>query len=107
MPSELRQIVFRPNEVVAAIAEFHQRRRLAIPKGRVVGLHLTEPPEIRATLSIVSDDQPDPIPFTLGSEVLAAALIFYCINRGIPLPALANKKLRRFEDSIGLEITNK
>lgn len=107
MPSELRQIVFRTAEIVAAIAQFHQSRRLAIPKGRVVGLTLTDPPEITATISILGDGETEPAPLTLSSETLAAALIFYCINRGIPLPAMANKQLKRFDDSVGLVITNR
>lgn len=106
MPTETRHISFRPHEIVAAISDFHQRRKLPIPKGKVLGIAFTDPPNIQATLSILPDDDPQAVDFTMNSETLAAALVFYCINRSIPLPALAKKQLQRQGDEIALVITN-
>ena len=39
------------------------------------------------------------------STTLAAALILYCRDRKIPLPASADKSLQRFGDQIGLIAT--
>ncbi len=105
MPTETRHISFRPHEIVAAVSDFHLRRRLPIPKGKVMGISFTDPPDIGATLSILPDNAHDTVDFTLNGETLAAALVFYCINRGIPLPALARKQLQRNGDEIALVIT--
>ncbi|RJF94409.1 hypothetical protein D3874_00735 [Oleomonas cavernae] len=105
MPTETRHISFRPHEIVAAIGDFHARRKLPIPKGKVLGISFTEAPNIQTTLSIRPDDEAEPVDFTLTSETLAAALVFYCINRSIPLPAMATKRLQRNGDEIALVIT--
>lgn len=106
MPTETRHINFSAPEVVEALSEFRRGRRLAIPGGEVRDVSFSEPPDIRATLSIRVDETHDVIAFQVGSETLAAALVFYCINHGIPLPARAVKQLQRHPAGVSLVVSN-
>lgn len=106
MPIESRSIAFSPQEIVTAVADFHVRRKLPIPKGKVVGLDFSAPPDIEGTFQILADGADAPANFVLDSTTLAAALVFYCINRSIPLPALATKQLRRKGDGLELVVSN-
>jgi hypothetical protein len=97
MPRELRQIMFRAPEIMTAITEYHQRRAIALPYGTAVGCKVTDEPALSATLSIQADGG-TMSEITVNAEVLAASLILYCINRKIPLPAEADKRLQKVGD---------
>ena len=106
MPTETRSITFAPHEIVAAVADFHLRRKMPIPKGKIVTMSFTAPPEIEGHFQVLADGETMPADFVLKSETLAAALVFYCINRSIPMPALAQKQLRRHGDGLELLISH-
>jgi hypothetical protein len=93
MPREMRQIMFRAPEIMTAITEYHRRRDIALPHGTAVGCKVTDEP-LAVTLSIQADNGTIS-EITANPEVLAAALILYCINRKIPLPAEADKRLQK------------
>jgi hypothetical protein len=40
MPTEVRQIIFQTNEVVAAIREYRRRHNLSLPTGRVHAVNI-------------------------------------------------------------------
>ncbi|TDP47205.1 hypothetical protein [Zavarzinia compransoris] len=105
MPIETRTIAFTGAEVAAALVDFHLRRRFPLPQGRIARITFSEPPDIRGLLSIETrhDDRPQAV--TLDSEVLAAALLFYCLSRRVPLPAASQKQLRLAGDGLELVIT--
>ncbi|HEV2673177.1 MAG TPA: hypothetical protein VGV37_01465 [Aliidongia sp.] len=97
MPRELRQIMFGPPEIMTAIMEYHRRRSLTLPRGTAVRCQILDEP----TLSAIMFIQTDGLAMTelsVDAETLAAALILYCINRKIPLPAEAEKRLRKLGD---------
>jgi len=97
MPRELRQIMFRAPEIMTAITAYHRRRAIALPEGTAIGCKVTDDPALSVTLSIEAGDgtRSD---LTVNAEVLAASLILYCINRQIPLPAEADKRLQKVGD---------
>ena len=106
MPQETRSLFFSPHEIVAAVADFHLRRKLPIPKGKIVSMSFSAPPEVEGTFEILGEGQDTPSRFVLKGETLAAALVFYCINRSIPMPALSRKQLRKPDDGLELVISN-
>ncbi len=106
MTTEVHTIAFAPHEIVAAIADFHYRRKLPIPKGKVVGMVFSPPPEIEGRFQILADGADVPAELTLDSATLAASLVFHCISHGIPLPALATKQLRRRDNGLELVVSN-
>ena len=104
MTTEVRQIIFQQTEVCAAIQDYRRRRNEPLPAGSIMGISFGNQPDINATLKIQAQSDNSLISVILPTEVLAAALILFCINRKIPLPAKAQKKLLRVDDSVGLLI---
>ncbi len=97
MPREMRQIMFRAPEIMTAVTEYHRRRSIALPKGTTVGCKVVDEGGLSVTLAIMSDDG-NTIDLSVNAEMLAASLILYCINRKIPLPAEADKRLQKVGD---------
>lgn len=97
MPREMRQIMFRAAEVMTAIVEYHRRRSIALPQGTAVGCKISDENGLIVSVSIESATG-QTTTLTVNAEVLAASLILYCINRKIPLPAEADKRLQKVGD---------
>ncbi len=97
MPKEVRQISFGSGEIATALTEYHRRRNLPLPSGNILRVLIEAAPAVRATL-FVQNDKAGLSEIAVGSEVLAASLILYCINRRIPLPAESEKRLQRLGD---------
>ena len=104
MPSEVRQLLFQARELILAVTEYYHRRGLPLPVGTASRIAIADEQPIHAILDITTD-QGETVNIELNAEALAAALILYCINRKIPLPADADKKLKRVqEDAIALVV---
>ncbi len=104
MPSEVRQLLFQSRELILAVTEYYQRRGLPLPVGTASRITIAEAQPLQAILDITTD-QGEAVNIELNAEALAAALILYCINRKIPLPADADKKLKRVqEDALALVV---
>jgi hypothetical protein len=107
MPSEVRQLLFRSREIIVAITEYFHRRGLALPIGTATRVTIVEGQPVQAILDIATDPG-DTVEVEVNAEMLAAALILYCINRKIPLPADADKRLQRLhEDSVALVVVKR
>ena len=102
MTTEIRQIAFQQAEVCAAIQDYRRRRNEPLPPGSIARVDFGSGPEIVATLTIENDSTGARHEIAFDTEVLAAALILFCINRKIPLPATAQKKVQRVGDSVAL-----
>src|SRR5262245_37125063 len=102
MTTEIRQIVFQQTELCAAIHDYKKRRAEPLPPGSIIGVTCGDGPDPTATLTIRNDSTNGVIIVTFNAEEIAAALILFCINRRIPLPAKAGKKLVRYGDSFAL-----
>jgi hypothetical protein len=92
MPSESRQIVFANDEVLAAIQLFFQRSRQSFPPGRVWDVTITEVNGCQVDFDII-DANNIRERVTVAGARLAAALILFCMNRKVPIPAAAQKTL--------------
>ena len=105
MPAEIRLIIFNEVEVVTALTEFRKRRREPLPSSQDVAVTLRDKPRILVTLAIVPEGKKMPLEIVFEGEELAAALIMYCIDRKIPLPATGvSKTIQLFGDNIALQI---
>jgi hypothetical protein len=117
MPSEMRHILFRPAEVAIAVREYHRRMKAPWPSGTVVRCGVEcegEGGTVRFRLVIRPDTTGGgtykPVSqthqeVTVEGPVLAAALILFCHDRRIPLPASADKALQRYGEQVGLVVT--
>jgi hypothetical protein len=107
MPSEVRQLLFKSREIIVAITEYFHRRGLNLPIGTASRVTIAEGQPIQAILDIVTDGG-ETVDIEVDAEELAAALILYCINRKIPLPVEAEKRLQRIhEDSVALVVVKR
>jgi len=106
MPTEMRQIAFTQREVSRALIEYDRRRDHHFPSGSVRKVDIQDDPDIHATVTIesigggASDTK-------IGTAELAAALILYCINYRIPLPAESAKRLQKVGDGVALFVVKK
>ncbi|MBV8166589.1 MAG: hypothetical protein JO021_07335 [Alphaproteobacteria bacterium] len=105
MPTEMRHIVFTPNEVLRSITQYKHRRREPLPSGTISNLKIEERPDVHVVLFITDDAKRNTEEVVFQGAELAAALVMYCIERKIPLPAArAKKTLRVFDKQLGLEV---
>ncbi len=105
MPTEIRNIIFSTNEVLFAVKDFRQRKKDPLPSGSILDCKMIEKPEVHARIEMACDPDGAKRTITFESEELAAALILFCINRRIPLPANAIKILQLFDGELGLVVT--
>lgn len=115
MPTELRHLLFRPDEVVQAVKEYRRRMGHALAPGTIVscGPECGSSGEIRRfRLTLAPDEKAAPARGRRGREelviqgpVLAAALILFCRDRHIPLAANASKSLQLFGNQVCLVTT--
>ena len=105
MPTEVREIAFRETEFFNAVRDYRIRRGEPLPMGSVLGIDFDEEEtDVRARIRIGKDDSRDVMAIDLPTESIAAALIFFCINHKIPLPAHAAKSVKKLGGNIVLVI---
>ena len=100
---ELRCIIYTKKEIAKALKDQRLRADQPLPAGNMVDVRVGEKPHITVTVNIVDDGgRSHTVPFS-GAE-LAAALIAYCIDRRVPIPASAKKSLTLIEGKLALKI---
>ena len=105
MPTEMREIAFRETEFFSAVRDYRLRRGEPLPIGSVLGIEFDEEEaDLTATIKIGKSDGHDIISVAVPTESIAAALIFFCINHKIPLPAHAAKSIKKAGNSVALVI---
>ena len=105
MPTEMREIAFRETEFFSAVRDYRMRRGEPLPIGSVLGIEFDkEENDLTARIRIGKDEGSDVTAIDLPTESIAAALIFFCINHKIPLPAHAAKSIKKLNDNIILVI---
>ena len=101
---ELRCIVFEDGELIKAIIAHGQRTGKTMPLGQISSFEIERKPEVVARMVITSDaGQKATVP-TSGAE-LAAAMIAYCIDRRVPVPANAAKSITVIDGHVALKVT--
>ena len=114
MPSELRCLLFHPNEVLQAVKEYQHRRGIPLTEGAVVQACSQGDSSdhrmrfrIRFAFSKASRLQLEPgeqrmLELIVEMSALAAALIYYCRNLRVPLPASVEKSLHLVNGQVAL-----
>jgi hypothetical protein len=109
MAMELRHIVFRSDEVVAALKFYWERIGRSHPRGLVQrcgpeGTSNDGDIRFRIVIAPETRDQ-QPTHLVLEKADVAAALILYCKDSNIPLPRIAEKSLQIFGSQLCLLAT--
>jgi len=104
---EIRFVLFTDAEVVSSLVEFRRARRDPLPPGAVRGLErVIDKDNIKVILHI-SADNGNRVAVEFDKSGLAAALVLFCINRKVPLPASAEKDVQILEGMISLQLSLK
>ncbi|MCA0451107.1 MAG: hypothetical protein LCH62_15290 [Proteobacteria bacterium] len=98
MASEYRLIFFDQNELCRALIEYNRQRRTPFPPGNLKKV-VIDRHTLNVTIQIDKDaGQSATVAFDPSS--VAAALIVYCRERKIPLPAKSAKEMRLVADRL-------
>ncbi|MFC4235000.1 hypothetical protein ACFOY8_07170 [Thalassospira xianhensis] len=100
---ELRCIIFEESELIKALVGYRRRTGKPLPPGQIGKLEIQKSPEIAARLNIIADHG-DPIIVPAAGAELAAALIAYCIDVRVPVPASSKKSITMIDGHVALKI---
>lgn len=104
MPSEVRIIVFTPEEVLEAIEGFNAHADKRLFRGATIDCHVRKHPRVHAILEVERAGGEEIDTVDLNASQLAAALISYCRERRIPLPRSAKKELDVIDSQLVLRL---
>jgi hypothetical protein len=92
MPTEIRQLLFSDEELIAALISHN---RMAVDKlfvGRIISCSLLPGEALTVRLTIRHETTNNDYDMNFSSDVIGAALIRYCLEINIPLPRRAQKR---------------
>jgi hypothetical protein len=103
MPSEIRHLIFTPEEVTTALRNYCTRGGRAFPSN-VTGYAIEGgPARPSITISASAADGRD-TSLSFGDEQLVAPLLLFCNAKKIPLPARGTKELTILNQQLTLVI---
>jgi hypothetical protein len=102
---EVRYIIFNLDEVRSAVISFVQKQGQVAAAGDVVTVEVVGPMEAPTAL-VRLQAAPTAEPIKLSDQYLVAALLLYCIDRRIPIPKQAAKKVELTVNGLTLTLTS-
>jgi hypothetical protein len=106
MASEYRLVFFDQNEMCRALIEYKRQRGTPFPPGNLRKVVIG-----RSALDVTIQVEPDRggaiEQVTFDTTSIAAALIIFCKERKIPLPAKSSKEMRLVADRLCMLIRTK
>jgi hypothetical protein len=108
VPAEIRRILFVAHEILAALRDYHRRVGQPLPSGPVLACtpECDEAPTIDRYRIAFHHSDPPANDIVIPATTLAVALILYCRNRKIPLPAQAEKSVQLLNKQVCLVVTS-
>ena len=104
MPSEFRQLRFSNNELIEALYEHNRVAQIKLPKGIVVSCTPVAEAKVAVRLELVDQASGETQRASLAPELVAAALLRYCIKQRIPMPRDAAKSIQIHGDEVSLNM---
>jgi hypothetical protein len=104
MPIEVRHLMFDEAEVTSALVAYERRSRPQKRPMSVADLRLDDFPTMKAFLTLRTPEGGIEVA-EFGGAQLAAALILFCRNARIPLPARAAKTVTIFDRGLRLSLS--
>ncbi len=101
MPNESRVISFSNTEATDALVEYCVATKRELPKGGIERLGFSNDAEIKVTAEF-KGGAPS---ISFYQNEVAAALIYYCNKKGIPVARRALKSLQVAQDAVALHLT--
>jgi hypothetical protein len=101
---EVRYIIFNAEEVRSAVVSFVQKQGQIASAGDVMAVEVVGPNEAPTAL-VRLQASPTPDPVRLTDQYLVAALLLYCIDRRIPIPKQAAKRVELSVNGLTMTLT--
>jgi hypothetical protein len=101
MPNESRIISFSKAEAIDALVDYCAAIKRELPKSGIHRLAFANDAEIKVT----AEFNGDAAAINFYQTEVAAALIFYCNEKGIPIARRAIKSLQVAQDTIALHLS--
>lgn len=103
MPIEMRTLIFSRDELIEAITD--HAAATALSDGTIMLCSVTADPVLQVTLKLVPDGQSTIETVTLEAEAVGAALVHYCIERGIPVPQRSDRSLQAMGEAVAMQLS--
>lgn len=107
MITETRMIGFSPEALTAAIRLFGEGAPQRLPAGQIRRVWARTGTPFALSCLVDAGDEPDVLTLELSPAEVAAILIHYCRQEGIPLPRHSDKHLKIDGDDLCLILTKK
>jgi hypothetical protein len=104
MSREVRVLIFEQAEVFQALTLLRRKAADPLPPGSVLRFIITDTSDVGVTLE-VADLQEKRHLFIFPSVEVAAALVGFCMDKRIPLPAKAKKQLKVMDGNVAMVIS--
>jgi hypothetical protein len=104
VPTETRILVFSPDEVAEALAEYRDAGNGRLPAGDIVHCRVGEDaPDI--TIKVMTPASREVLTATVAAEAVGAALVAFCLSRKVPLPMKSTRSLEAQGSDLALRIS--
>lgn len=104
MPTEIRQLVFSPDELAQAIRAHGDRIPGRLPAGDIILCQVIDGPELSVNVKVLPEGGEDLRTVHLDSGFVGASLINFCLDRRIPLPTGSTRHLQAIGGNIALNL---
>ena len=105
LPDEIRYLLFSPDELIQAVTQLCLRRGRWPSGSQLKSTELVGEPDVSFRVVLSRDPTGTTSELTFGAAELGAALVLYCMNRRIPLPARVEKSLQVVGRSLALAVS--
>jgi hypothetical protein len=105
MVAEVRYIIFSTQELSKALIVAHQKKGTVLPSGTIHSIEQDSRPGVKVTITVAPDRSSDPIFLDASEDEVLAALVGFCRESKIPLPANSSKSLGSIRKSLCLVVT--
>ena len=104
MVTEFRKLDFTTSEVKEAVQLFQREKKSILSAGEILDISLSDGDALTATVCIASDSSMNEKMITLDTSMLAAIIIYYCQNTGVPIAKKSVKELSKNGNGLSLTI---
>ncbi len=105
MPNEFRQLIFSRDELAKALANYHGDAEDHVPSGNIVFCQIMQNSDLRVMIKVLPDGETQVQSRELGVDVIARALMKYCLDNKIPMPRNSEKSIEAIGENIAMTVS--
>ena len=104
MPTETRILVFSPDEVAEALAEYRDAGHGKLPAGDIIYCRVGEG-TMDVAIKVVVPASREVLTAAVSAEDVGAALVAHCLSRSVPLAMKATRSLEVQGSNLALRLS--